>query len=483
MARTKKPSELSLSGPSLASRFALTMTIALAVVMVAAGAFLYSRVVSAAESVQENTFIEATRLQGPLLRQMKIDMQDEINKKVFGREPESRERIENPVKIEGSKSETYDEGAVKRYEVMYGPGNKTRGYMYLYKDVDVPLFVPVNAKDRAGEGLLPLILGVTLFVILAGAIVAYTVGSAAARPLELIVNDIATISRGDLRHRTRVRAGGEIMLLAKSIDRMAGNLEQAQAAQIELSVREREIGLAGEVREALLPETTPQVAGYDLGALHVDSPTPGGDFHEFLELEDGKVGLLVCDVSGRGIPGAMIGAIARSYLRVELSRAGGDVAAALVRVNADLARDVRRGMYVTAMYVLVDPKQGIATVACAGHKMPLIRYAAADKKIRLVQPEGIALGFDKGPVFTRTLQVQKIPIDPGDRIVIANTGPVGVKNEAGEELGEKAFYRHVLQHANMPTDAMLEKLKDELQRFAGRVPFPNDISIVSLRRA
>src|SRR5438094_799044 len=144
MARTRKPSELSLSGPSLASKFALTMTIALAVVMVAAGAFLYSRVVSAAESVQENTFIEATRLQGPLLRQMKLDMQDEIDKQVYARQPQPRERIENPVRIQGTKVESYDDGAVTRSEVMYGPGNKTHGYMYLYKDVDVPLFVPIN---------------------------------------------------------------------------------------------------------------------------------------------------------------------------------------------------------------------------------------------------------------------------------------------------------------------------------------------------
>jgi NTP pyrophosphatase (non-canonical NTP hydrolase)/HAMP domain-containing protein len=408
---------MSLSGQKLASRFALTMSLVLAVVMVIAGAFLYSRVLSAAQQVQENTFVEATRLQGPLLVQMRQDWEDEKNKAVFGKEPPVREnRLQTPVQIKDTKIESFGDD-VKRTEVMYGSNLQTRGQMFLYKDTQVPLLVPATAKDSAGEGLLPLIVGVTLFVILAGAFVAYWVGSAVSRPLELIVHDIAQISRGDLRHRTRVRAGGEIMLLAKSIDRMAGNLEQAQEAQLELSVRERELSLAGEVREALLPSVIPGIPGFDLGALHIDSTSPGGDFYEFIELEGGKIGLLVCDVSGRGIPGAMIGAIARSYLRVELVR-GGDVAQALVRVNAELARDVRRGMYVTALYVIVDPAQGIATVACAGHKMPLIRYAATDKKIRLVQPEGIALGFDQGPVFTRTLQVQKIPIDPGDRIVI-----------------------------------------------------------------
>ena len=482
MARGHKASDISLSGHTLASSFALKMSIALAVVMLAAGAFLYSRVLKAAQDVQEQTFVEATRMQGPLLQQLRDDYDDMVKEKVYGTKPDpSKKRIENPVPIPGETPEMFASGEVKRVDVMFGDERKTRGHMYLYKDIMPPLLVPAAAKDKAGEGLLFLIVGVTLFVICVGAFVAYAVGNAVSRPLELIVDDIAQISRGDLRHRTRVRAGGEVMLLAKSIDRMAGNLEEAQSAQLELSVREREISLAGEVREALLPQTTPSIPGYDLGALHIDSATPGGDFHEYLELEGGKIGLLVCEVSGRGIPGAMIGAIARSYLRVELARSS-DVGVALARVNAELARDVRRGMYVTAMYVVVDPKEGVATVACAGHKLPLIRYAAADKKIRLVQPEGIALGFDKGPVFTRTLQVQKIPIEPGDRILIANTGPVGVKNEAGEEIGEKAFYRHVLQHAALPTEAMLARLKGELDAFAEGVPFPNDISIVTVLR-
>jgi serine phosphatase RsbU (regulator of sigma subunit) len=278
-----------------------------------------------------------------------------------------------------------------------------------------------------------------------------------------------------------VRSGGEIMLLAKSIDRMAGDLAAAQDAQLELSKRERELALAAEVREALLPETTPTVPGYDLGALHIDSDSPGGDFYEFLQLDGGKVGLLVCEVSGRGIPGAMIGAIARSYLRVELSR-GGDVAEAFQRVNRELSQDVRRGMYVTALYVLMDPAEGRATVACVGHKLPLLRYAAAEKSIRVVQPEGIALGFDKGPVFDRTLQLVQVALEPGDRLLLANTGPVRVVDSAGQEIGEKAFYKLVLKNASLPTDALLAKLESDLRNHAGETAFPGDISILSIAR-
>jgi serine phosphatase RsbU (regulator of sigma subunit) len=344
-----------------------------------------------------------------------------------------------------------------------------------------PLVVSAETKERAGQGLLSLIIVVTALVILVGTCVAYLIGRSVSRPLQMIVDDVGQIAMGDLRHRTRVRAGGEIMMLAKSIDRMAGNLEEAQSAQIELSKREREVALAEEVREALLPDAPPKVAGYDLGSLHVASPTPGGDFHDFIELPGGRTGLLVCEVSGRGIPGALVGAIARSYLRAELSREG-DLAEALSRANREVARDVKRGMYATAMYVVLDPAQGVATVACAGHKLPLIRFSGADGKVRLAHPEGIALGFDKGPVFDRALSIQKVPIEPGDRLLIATTGPVRIQNPKGEELGEKAFYRLVLQHAGGDTSTMISELEKALEAFAGGTPFPNDLSIVSVSR-
>ena len=139
-------------------------------------------------------------------------------------------------------------------------------------------------------------------------------------------------------------------------------------------------------------------------------------------------------------------------------------------------------MYVTAMYVVLDPAQAIATVACAGHKLPLVRISASDGKVRLAQPEGIALGFDKGPVFDRALAVQQMPIEPGDRFLIATTGPVRVKNPKGEELGEKAFYRLVLQHARSDTATMLANLKRALEAYAAGEPFPSDLSIVSVSR-
>jgi serine phosphatase RsbU (regulator of sigma subunit) len=437
-------------------RFALAMTLALSGVMLVAAFLLYQSTAKLVRDNQERAFVEALHTLNDV---------------------EDYEQI-------GTAAMELDRGMVRRFKVGYGPEHKKSGYLYQLikkKDAKVNLIAPADVVERTGKGLLGLVIGVTVAVILIGTLVAFAVGNQVTRPLDAIVEDIRQISRGDLKHRTRVRAGGEIAMLAKSIDRMAGNLHDAQEAEIELSVRERELSVASEVQEALLPQSTPDVAGFEVGGLHVGSPSPGGDFHDFIELADGRLGLLVCEVSGRGIPGALVGATARSYLRAELV-AGAPVEESLSKVNRQLARDVRRGMYVTAMYVLLDPQRSEATVACAGHKTPILRFTAEDKKVRLVQPEGIALGFDKGPVFDNTLKAATVELAPGDRLVLFNGGPLQVVNGEGVELGEKPFYRSVLQLSPLPTADMLARLKRALETYADGEPFPNDIALSTLSR-
>jgi serine phosphatase RsbU (regulator of sigma subunit) len=334
---------------------------------------------------------------------------------------------------------------------------------------------------KTDRGFLGLIACVIALVIGVGAIVSVAVARKVTKPLEGLVDDVRHIARGNLGHRISVRGAREIVLLGKSIDRMASSLQESQDAEIELSAREREMEVAGEVREALVPEKTPQVEGYWVGGLQDSCAEPGGDFYDFVEREDGKLGLLLCEVSGKGVPGALIAATARAYLRTILSSAS-DVNEGLRLVNRFFAPDVRRGMYVTSLYVLLDPSEHSAEVACAGHQVPLLSYTAADRKLRKIQPEGIALGFDKGPIFERTLQTSKVDLAPGDRLVLSNAGPLLVQNEAGEEFGEQSFFRGVMKRSALPGDEFLSDLDFAFETFADGEPYPSDISILTVQR-
>ncbi len=518
MASRSKDPEAPQGGMSLSMRFTLFMTLALAVVMTVAGFILYASAAKVTSTVQERTLLDAVRLTGANqkidaeLRRLsnERDMLQSVDKRIAASYPPNTDftalrtelkgmwderaaksgELERSItwrQIEGQDVLEYDLGQVKRFPIEVGP-SKDRAYLLRYskkvasgpKDPDFDLLAPATTVE-AQRGLLGLIIGITLVVIAVGAMVSVLVGSQVSGPIEAIAEDVRQISTGDLTHTTRARGVKEVNVLARSIDRMTADLAEAEEARLELSVREREVALAAEVRESLAPNKAPKRDGFEFGALNISAPDLGGDFHDFIATPAGGIGLLVCDVSGRGMPGTLVGATARAYLRAELSR-DGDLRQALFHVNREISRDVRAGMYVSAMYVLFEKGSHVARVACAGHKLPLVHFSAASGKVRLVHPEGIALGFDPGPIFESRLELAEVALEPGDRLTIFNSGPAALVNEAGAEFGEKQLYAQVQRHGARPSEEFLDRLRSVLEAYAGEVSPARDISILTSRR-
>jgi serine phosphatase RsbU (regulator of sigma subunit) len=510
-----RESELRSIGSPLWARFTLFMTLSLALVMAAMMFFLYSTSARIIKGVRQQALIDTVEVMAeanqfeldsarllaerdallalerklverdaaPGVAELLVDLRKLKVENEQKRSQLAGKRIE--WKQEGSTVQAFEGSRVKAVDMRFGPDNRA-GTVY---QVDLgegrgtyELLVPGSA-GRAEKGLLGLMIGTTILVILVGAAVSVLVANTVSGPIEKIVADVRQISTGDLRHKVHAAGGGELTLLGRSIDRMTKSLAEAQDAKLELSIREREIEVAGEVRESILPQRTPQIPGFQIGAVHLSSNELCGDFHDFVEFpSSGRVGLVVCDVSGKGVPGTLVGVTARTWLRSLLSE-GKDVKATFQRINRELARDVRKGMYVSALYVLLDRGASSVTVVCAGHKIPLVRFTAADGKVRLVQPEGIALAFDKGPIFDSRLQVVDVPLDAGDRLVLATSGAVSVANAEGHELGEKPFFALVQKHGAQPTEAFLSKLKVALENHAAGADLSRDVSIVTVARA
>lgn len=462
------------------------MSLALLVVMAAAGFFVLDKSRDALEKAGKHTLERSaamTMSEAVAARPMQL----EILRETEGRDKVQWDKVLDRLLASQQASFTQGgtatgSGRVTRYPIKFNETSQ-------YKDVDAFLLqfdgggnviAPADPYGGQGDSLYGLVLLASALVIGVGAGVSLMVSSQVTKPIEVLGEDVRSIARGNLHHKTRVRGGGEIQHLARQIDRMAGSLKEAQDTEVELGVRERERAVAGEVRDALLPSDWPEVAGYSLADLHEDSAEPGGDFHDFVEVS-GKLVLIVCEVSGRGVPGALVGATARAYLKSELAR-DEPLDATLRKVNQQLARDVKRGMYVTALIVVIDPSEHIARVACAGHKLPLVRFDAEDGQVKLVQPGGIALGFDKGPIFDRSLEVAAVPIGPGDRFVLATTGMVQVSNPDGDEVGEKRFYKLIARNAEEEPEVMVESLLGSLDAFADGEEFPADLTLVALAR-
>jgi serine phosphatase RsbU (regulator of sigma subunit) len=139
---------------------------------------------------------------------------------------------------------------------------------------------------------------------------------------------------------------------------------------------EQELRVARHIQQALLPKEVPQLEGWEISPHYQPAREVGGDFYDFLEFEDGRLGLVVGDATGKGVPAALVMASARSMLRAvaQASESPGDV---LGRANDPLATDIPTNMFVTCFYAVLDPKSGSLSYANAGHDLPYRRRVVA----------------------------------------------------------------------------------------------------------
>jgi len=150
-------------------------------------------------------------------------------------------------------------------------------------------------------------------------------------------------------------------------------LVREQEAEVRARERiEQELRVAQLIQQQFLPKTLPDLPGWQIAAFYRAAAEVGGDFYDFIELPDGKVGLVVGDVTGHGVPAALVMATTRSVLRSEAPRlvAPGKV---LERVNEFLHDDIPANMFVTCLYAVLDPATGALTFANAGHDLPFVR--------------------------------------------------------------------------------------------------------------
>lgn len=329
-------------------------------------------------------------------------------------------------------------------------------------------------------GNLVVLVGVVVLALAAVSLgVAFRVGKAVAAPLDGIMGDLSRISRGDLDRPTRSGESGvgEIAILGRAVERMRMALGAAREKEAEAGRRQHEVAVAAEIREALLPSELPQPDGYSVAAFLAESPEIGGALYDVAE-GPGRLDCLVTGVAGIGMPAALVGSSARAVLRQELERAA-DPLEAFFAANRAVSRDMRSGMFVTALLVRLEPASGAMTIISAGHEVPLIRLGP-DGRGSLVSCEGFALGFDEGPVFEKTLEARALFLEPGDRVVLATTGALEAENPDGEALGEMRFLAACRKEAL--GDGNGGGLRAILSRWTGPEGQMDDAAVVTLTR-
>lgn len=243
---------------------------------------------------------------------------------------------------------------------------------------------------------------------------------------------------------------------------------------------DHDLALAQDIQHILLPDRCPEIPGYALAAINLPARIVSGDYHDFIRVDARRWGMVVADVSGKGIPASLIMAICRTVLR---TRAPGCTSPAEVlrRVNRALFPDLRHDMFITMAYLILDTQDHTLTCAKAGHDAPLL-YRTSDQAIHQLQSPGMVLGIDSGDVFDMVIQDLVVPLEPGDCVLLTTDGVHEALAEDGSEYTLEPVRKVLRDSAHAGPAMVTHRLVENLRLFRGAAIQSDDITMLSLQR-
>jgi serine phosphatase RsbU (regulator of sigma subunit) len=248
----------------------------------------------------------------------------------------------------------------------------------------------------------------------------------------------------------------------------------------------QELAAAKTVQQRLLPTSVPIVNSIEMCAACIPAYEVGGDYYDFFQLDHKRLGILIGDVSGKGISAAFYITLAKGVI-VSQVRQEGSPAEVLHRVNALLYGVMERGKFVSMIYGVFDLETRIFSFANAGHNPALMRLA--DGSTQFIPSRGMALGLDKGPRFDKAVVNAEIRMNAGDTLVLYTDGVTEAMNGNNEEYTEERLLRVAARTKTSGANStngstvndIVSTIIDDVRDFTGRAPQHDDITVVALR--
>jgi serine phosphatase RsbU (regulator of sigma subunit) len=238
----------------------------------------------------------------------------------------------------------------------------------------------------------------------------------------------------------------------------------------------QELRLASEIQASFLPESCPVLRGWDIAADWHAAREVGGDFYDFIPLSRDRLGLVIADVSDKGVPAALFMSLSRTLVRA----AALDIrspAKVLQHVNELIMADARSGMFVTMFYGVLDRRTGQLTYASAGHSPPLW-WRRAESRMTTLTAKGVVVGVADQIV----LEERQIVMEPGDIVVLYTDGVTEPINGRVEEFGEERLMHTIIEASDRPCSELVHLIHDTVSAFVGDQPQFDDYTLVAVKR-
>lgn len=244
-----------------------------------------------------------------------------------------------------------------------------------------------------------------------------------------------------------------------------------------------DLSLASNIQGMLLPRKFPESKFLEIDAYYQPAQKVGGDLYDVFSLPEGRVGIVIADVSGKGVPASILMAICQTNLR-HLARKYGSPADVLKAINIEMHPEIRSDMFITITYAVLNTKENKITLARAGHELPLLfKYNedTRDYAIEKISSPGMAVGMVSHEIFDTVIKDTSVSFHPGDAFVMYTDGITEATNEKDEEFGMNRLEEHLSASLKLSVGKINQQVIDALEKFSGTTKNIDDLTLVTVK--
>ena len=314
----------------------------------------------------------------------------------------------------------------------------------------------------------------TVIITFLGVLLSFVLSLYFSRPIQKLKEGTQAISSGNLEHRVTISRNDELGDLGLAFNQMAEGLKEGKLMRQSLE-------LAMEIQQNLLPKDNPKAKGLDIAGKSVYCDETGGDYYDFLKLkesESGKIGVILGDISGHGIPSALLMATARAFIR-QRSFLPGSLTEIITDINVLLCADaMESNSFMTLFYAVIDTNTKSVKWVRAGHDPAIIYDPKSDIFEELQGPTGIPIGVVPEWSYEEN---EKAGLEKGQIIVLSTDGINETFNPQNEMYGKEPVLNTIRQNKNGTAEEILEAIFADLNHFRKGLDLQDDITLIVIK--
>jgi len=324
------------------------------------------------------------------------------------------------------------------------------------------------------------LINILSLILVFGFLAIYISSSWLVHPLRKFKEDIKQTEGRDGKAELSTPKQDEIGEIAQSFQEISSKFKETQKLLDQEKIKQ-EVELAYHIQKVLLPQSVPQIEGFEIATIYKSAQEVGGDYFDFIWVDKDNLGVVVADVSGKGVTASMYMGMLRTALRL-VATGEKDPKKTLVKVNQLISADLKKGHFVTVFYVILDIPKRMITYASAGHN-PLILYSSNEDKFHFLNPKGIPLGLvlPEGVSFEQKLQTESVSLNSRDWLFLYSDGITEAMNSRKETFGREKLLNLIKENKNKTALEFSQELLELVASFTEGASPADDITLVALK--